>query len=59
MMEQNERAAAIQIGGNTYELLLTTRATKEIAKRYGGLENLGTKLMKSKTLRWRWMKLSG
>lgn len=46
-MEQNERAAAIQIGGETYELLLTTRATKEIAKRYGGLENLGTKLMKS------------
>ena len=37
MMEQNERAAAIQIGGETYELLLTTRATKEIAKRYGGL----------------------
>ena len=28
MMEQNERAAAIQIGGKTYELLLTTRATK-------------------------------
>ena len=24
MMEQNERAAAIQIGGETYELLLTT-----------------------------------
>ena len=47
MMDQNERSAAIQIGGETYELLLTTRATKEIAKRYGGLENLGTKLMKS------------
>lgn len=46
-MEQNERAAAIQIGGETYELLLTTRATKEIAKRYGGLQNLGDKLMKS------------
>ena len=47
MMDQNERSAAIQIGGETYELLLTTRATKEIAKRYGGLENLGTKLMNS------------
>lgn len=47
MMEQNERAAAIQIGGESYELLLTTKATKEIAKRYGGLENLGNKLMKS------------
>lgn len=46
-MDQNERSAAIQIGGETYELLLTTKATKEIAKRYGGLENLGTKLMKS------------
>lgn len=30
-----------------YELVLTTRATKEIAGRYGGLENLGDKLMKS------------
>lgn len=29
-----------------YELLLTTKATKEIAGRYGGLENLGEKLMK-------------
>ena len=47
MMDQNERSAAIQIGGETYELLLTTKATKEIAKRYGGLENLGTKLIKS------------
>ena len=36
MMDQNERSAAIQIGGETYELLLTTKATKEIAKRYGG-----------------------
>ena len=28
-------------------LMLTTKATKEIAGRYGGLENLGEKLMKS------------
>ena len=28
-------------------MLLTTKATKEIAKRYGGLSNLGEKLMKS------------
>lgn len=28
-------------------MILTTKATKEIAKRYGGLENLGEKLMKS------------
>ena len=42
-----ERSATIVIGGQTYELILTTRATKEIARRYGGLENLGEKLMKS------------
>ena len=43
----NERSANINIGGTEYELDLTTRATKEIAKRYGGLENLGDKLIKS------------
>lgn len=42
-----ERSASINIGGQEYELVLTTRATKEIAHRYGGLENLGEKLMKS------------
>ena len=44
---ENEQAAVIKIGGKEYELILTTRATKEIARRYGGLENLGEKLMKS------------
>lgn len=34
--------AVVTIGGENYELVLTTRATREIAKRYGGLENLGT-----------------
>ncbi len=43
----NERSAKISIGGVEYELLLTTRATKEIARRYGGLENLGEKLLKA------------
>ena len=42
-----ERSAIINIGGEEYALLLTTKATKEIAGRYGGLENLGDKLMKS------------
>ena len=42
-----ERTANITIGGEEYTLLLTTKATKEIAGRYGGLENLGDKLMKS------------
>lgn len=44
---ENERSALINIGGKEYEMLLTTKATKEIAKRYGGLSNLGEKLMKS------------
>ena len=43
----NDRNAVIVIGGLEYKLILTTKATKEIAKRYGGLENLGDKLMKS------------
>jgi len=42
-----ERTANINIGGEEFTLLLTTKATKEIAARYGGLENLGDKLMKS------------
>ena len=43
----NERTAVITIGDEEYTLLLTTKATKEIAGRYGGMENLGEKLMKS------------
>ena len=43
----DERSTKINIGGKEYEMLLTTKATKEIAKRYGGLGNLGEKLMKS------------
>ena len=42
-----ERSANINIGGDEYTLLLTTKATTDIAGRYGGLENLGDKLMKS------------
>ena len=43
----DDRSAIINIGGKEYEMLLTTKATKEIARRYGGLSNLGEKLMKS------------
>ena len=43
----DERSAVINVGGTDYELVLTTMATKEIAGRYGGLENLGDKLMKN------------
>lgn len=44
---EDERSAIISIGGVDYQLLLTTRATKEIAARYGGLENLGEKLLQA------------
>ena len=43
----SDRTSVIKIGDKEYALTLTTRATKEIAKKYGGLENLGDKLMKS------------
>lgn len=43
----SDRSAVIRIGKEEYPLLLTTKATREIAARYGGLENLGKKLMKS------------
>ncbi len=46
-MSIEDRNAIIAVGGEQYQLVLTTRATKEIAKRYGGLEDLGEKLMKS------------
>ena len=42
-----DRTSVINIAGDEYPLVLTTKATKEIAGRYGGLENLGDKLMKS------------
>ena len=42
-----ERSTNIFIGETEFKLILTTKATKEIAKRYGGLDNLGEKLMKS------------
>lgn len=39
-------ASVITINGQDYKLTLTTRATREIAARYGGLDNLGEKLMR-------------
>jgi len=44
---ENERNAVITIAGEEYELILTTKATKAIAGRYGGLENLGERLLKA------------
>lgn len=46
-MDMEDRSAGITVGAEQYQLVLTTRATKEIAKHYGGLEDLGEKLMKS------------
>lgn len=43
----NKPASVITIDEQDYQLRLTTRATREIAGRYGGLEHLGDKLMKS------------
>ena len=42
-----DRSATITLGGEDYELVLTTRATKAITKRYGGLDNLGSGLLQS------------
>ena len=42
-----DRGAVIRIGEQEHNLLLTTKATKEIAGRYGGLENLGDKILKA------------
>lgn len=46
-MIDTDRSSTITIADKEYFLVLTTKATKEIAKRYGGLEKLGDKLMKS------------
>lgn len=43
MMDES-RYAEFTLGGNTYKLMLTVRATKDIAKRYGGLDGLSEKL---------------
>ena len=47
---ENERSTLIRIGNRDYEMLLTTKATKEIARRYGGLDKLGDKLLQNENL---------
>ena len=44
------RSATVTIGGEEYELVLTTKATRLIAERYGGLEHLGNALETSDDL---------
>ena len=46
-MADTERGAVIEIGGESYELILTTKATKAIAGKYGGLDKLGDQLLKA------------
>ncbi len=43
----NERSSLITIGGEQHEMILTTRATKAISARYGGLDNLGNTMLQS------------
>lgn len=45
----SERGAMITLCGSQYELILTTKATKEINRRYGGLGKLGNRLSKAET----------
>lgn len=45
-----DRSATVTIGGTDYELVLTTKATRLIAERYGGLEHLGSALETSDDL---------
>lgn len=40
-----DRTAIITISGKDFQMVLTTKATKAIAARYGGLEHLGDKLL--------------
>lgn len=44
---ETDRSIIMSIGGEEYELILTTRATKEIAKKYGGLEHLGDRILEN------------
>jgi hypothetical protein len=46
MIDENDRSAVITLAGKEYRLVLTTRATKLIGQKYGGIENIGDKLMK-------------
>ena len=50
MNDLADRSAIVTIGGVDYPLIVTTKATKEIAKRCGGMEALGDKLMHSENM---------
>lgn len=44
LIDTTNLTATITLGNREVELVLTTRATREIAQRYGGLDNLGAAL---------------
>lgn len=50
MIDTFDRSATIMLGGREVELVLSTRATRLIAERYGGLDNLGAALEESDDL---------
>lgn len=41
---EEEKKAIVKIGNKEYELILTTKATRAISKKFGGLTNLGKRL---------------
>lgn len=41
---ENDRSSVITLCGKEYEAVLSIKATQEITKRYGGLEQMGNKL---------------
>ncbi|MDR1628561.1 MAG: hypothetical protein LBR79_07350 [Oscillospiraceae bacterium] len=47
-MIDTDRITKIEIGGEKYSLILTTKAVKEIAKKYGSLESVGEKMSSAK-----------
>ncbi|GHV35382.1 hypothetical protein FACS18949_13240 [Clostridia bacterium] len=46
----DDYTAKITLDGEEFDLLLSTEATKLIAAKYGGLDNLGEKLLKSENM---------
>lgn len=43
------KESTVTIGGKTYKLTLSTEATQNIGKRYGGIAKFGEELFKSKS----------
>lgn len=43
----DDRMTSINIGGKDYPMMLNVYATKQIVKRYGGLEEVGNKITES------------